>query len=171
MFFMKAWDMKADVEAIRENAYRTATQAFKSNKCEIFHAWITVLYLLRTVQKNGILELEISLTNTHKKKDKIPFYHYLTEIITLVTDGTEMNLIFEVMTNDYYSRNTKKPEEVFILYLYIFFVRQMCCEGTRYPSTESLDSMTWEQILKLTLKIIPCEYREEFRKCVMKDSR
>lgn len=163
----REWDMMPTVAEIKEQVLKNVDKAFKTNKKEIFRAWRTVFFLLRTVLKSGVLGMEEAIVNL--RTEKIPIYHYLESIVWMLTDATEINLILEVMTNDFFSRNNPKPGEAFILYLYMTLVLQMYREDTGvFPSAKNIDDMTLEQILEMNLEIIPPEYQDEFRKHIPK---
>lgn len=154
-------DMLKNVEDIRKEVDLLSDLVFNKKKDKIFLAWKTVFYLIRTAYNEGRLEMEVAIEEM--KVDHIPFYEMLKIIVLLVVDGTDPNIIYEILTNDYYAHPDLKADEKFILYIYMIFVRQI------YREEEGLYGYDWDKecsltkILDIHLNVIPEKYQEEFR--------
>lgn len=157
MFRNMEWDMMSEAETLREKAILASDEAFEKGKDRIFSAWKIVVQLVKMIYEEGLLAAESEIENLSAKD--VPFYDYLHILICLMTDGTSQNLILEIVSNDYYTRKNLKEEELYILYLYMTLVQQVCHPEKIYGAKE----IRMEDVLVNYLDKVPYLYREEFR--------
>lgn len=155
MFYETEWDMTNSLAEIEKNALEKAEYAINKRRKDVQNAWKTILLIVKIAEEEGLLALEDKLKTI--RQIKAPYYKLLESLLILLVDGTEANLIYEVMTNDYYTREHDAGTD------FIFFLYQLCVkdilESIRYGCP---DPKPLSEILEHYMIYIPSQYYQEF---------
>jgi len=122
MCVIKEWDMTESLEEIKILAMKVQESAFHKYKEEIFKAWKLTYLLLDFVEEQGMLTLQEKLENL--KKSNVPLIDILTNVILLLVDGEKLNIIIEIMINDFYTRKLQN-QEIYFAYIYMICIKEI----------------------------------------------
>ncbi len=114
--------MTESLEEIKILAMKVQESAFYKYKEEIFKAWKLTYLLLDFVEEQGMLTLQEKLENL--KKSNVPLIDILTNVILLLVDGENLNIIIEIMINDFYTRKLQN-QEIYLAYLYMICIKEI----------------------------------------------
>ncbi len=145
---------------IRERIWENADAVLKEHPDEMQRVYRLIGFIFDTRRHGGILELEDALI---KFADfDAPFCDFLPDYIMALVNGTERDLMAEMMANEF---EVRRPDEfeALVLYLYILTILIAKIESqSEYILSREQALMAWARMKNECLAYLPDECRSVF---------
>lgn len=151
-------DMPSIPDKIMKCATRNADFVMKNRREDVKKALALVTLMREKRKKEGLLALEEAIVDI--KESNAPCVGFLAEQIIILVDGTGMQLMTEIMTNEFLVRNPDDFEAL-ILYIYILALIMVWLEF-EYERIRYREG-AWKELVRLRNEYVWC-LPEECRK-------